>query len=226
MGVVMADQCWKNVGVMGDRSCGELQRVAHCRNCQLYEIAAKNFLNRPMADGYQEEMAVLLGLPREVAQTKAMQAVAIFRLQQEWFALAADLFQAVTTIVPVRRIPQRSDAVLLGIANVQGELQLCFSLAALLGLNALDLGGEHDARGELVYPRFAVVQLTSGSWVFPVDEIVGIERFPIAAMQSAPANVTQGEQHFTKAVLTWQQRSVSYLSTDRLNDQLQGRILT
>jgi chemotaxis-related protein WspD len=225
MSAVMAEQCWKNVGVMGDRSCGELQRVGHCRNCKLYAMAAKNFLNRPMAQGYQEELAALLGQPREVAQTTEMQAVAIFRLQQEWFALAADLFQAVTTIVPIRRIPERSDAVLLGLANVQGELQLCFSLTALLGLNALDAAAANGTAQELAYPRLAVVRLTSGAWVFPVDEIAGIERFALDAMQSAPANVAQGEQYLTQAVLTWRSRSVSYLSTDRLNEQLQGRIV-
>ena len=50
----MAD-CWQQIGVWGNGSCGELKTHLHCRNCPTYAAAAMRLLDaRPPAD-YRRE---------------------------------------------------------------------------------------------------------------------------------------------------------------------------
>jgi chemotaxis-related protein WspD len=218
-------RCWKTIGVAGDRSCPELRELSHCRNCPVYAAAGRDLLNQPLPTGYQEEWAVVLATPKEDAAAIATRSVAIFRLRDEWFGLSAQMFQAVTTIVPIRRIPQRSNDVLLGLVNISGELQLCVALDRLLGL-APTVGTSADQTTRLVYPRMVVVQLGEARWVFPVDDIYGIERFAIDQIQPAPANVSQQRDCLTQGVIEWRGHFLSYLDAARLSQRLQRSALT
>jgi chemotaxis-related protein WspD len=108
-------------------------------------------------------------------------------------------------------------------------LQLCVSLANLLGLPPSDdlrpSQQSGDSRQLLIYPRMVVVQLGSERWVFPVDDIYGMERFAIDTIQPAPANVTQLNHSLTQGVIQWQGNFVSYLDDERLRYSLQRRAL-
>jgi chemotaxis-related protein WspD len=218
-------RCWKTIGVAGDRSCPDLREMSHCRNCPVYAAAGRDLLNQPLPTGYQEEWAVILATPKVDAAAIVRQSVAIFRLQDEWFGLSAQMFQAAVTIVPIRRIPQRSNDVLLGLVNISGELQLCVALDRLLGL-APTVGASADQTTRLVYPRMVVVQLGEARWVFPVDDIYGIERFAIDQIQPAPANVSQQQHCLTQGVIEWRGHFLSYLDAARLSQRLQRSALT
>jgi chemotaxis-related protein WspD len=211
------NHCWQSIGVQGDRSCPELQELSHCRNCTIYAAAGRDLLNQPFPTGYQEEWAVLLAVPTEASVAQRTASLAIFRLQDEWFGLSAAVFEAVTPIGPVRQIPQRRNAVLLGLVNISGELQLCADLAALLDIPIGSAGQGH--------PRMVVVQLAGGRWVFPVDEIYGIERFDMADIKPAPAHVSPSQQPLTRGVIQWRGNFLSYLDDAMLSHSLQRRAL-
>ncbi len=242
--------CWKTIGIQGDRSCPELHEWAHCQNCPTYATAARDLLNQPLPSGYQDDWATVLAAPISSDRPAVIApitgaittcSITIFRLQDEWFGLATPIFQAVTPIVPVRRIPQRSNDVLLGLVNIGGELQLCVSLAQLLGLppdrtsQPVALGGVTPNPAKptkranwtelLIYPRMVVIQLLGDRWVFPVDDIYGIERFPIDRIQPAPSNVSQMQQHLTQGVIEWRGNFISYLDNERLSHSLSRRAL-
>jgi chemotaxis-related protein WspD len=218
--------CWKSIGVAGDRSCPELRELSHCRNCAVYSAAGRDALNQPLPVGYQEAWAVVLAMPAEQSIATRTQSIAIFRLQNEWFGLAASVFQAVTPIVPIRRIPQRTNDVLLGMVNISGELQLCVSLADLLGLPRATRDDATHQTARLTYARMVVVQLANARWVFPVDDIYGFERFAIDQIKPAPANVSQLPDRCTQGVIEWQGNFLSYLDDARLTHSLQRRALT
>jgi chemotaxis-related protein WspD len=216
--------CWKTIGIDGDRSCDELRELIHCRNCPVYSRSSRDRLNQPFPPGYQDDWAEILAAPLGQSQSVETISLAIFRLQQEWFALPAHLFVAVTDVVPIRAIPQRHNEVLLGLANVQGELHLCVSLTALLGIPSMA-----DATSQistLTYPRMVMIQLAGARWVFPVDDIYGIERFELAAVMPAPANVSQSYSHLTQGVVAWRDRCLSYLDETLLTESLRRRALT
>jgi chemotaxis-related protein WspD len=223
-------RCWKTIGIEGDRSCPELRELSHCRNCPIYAAAGRDMLNQPLPSGYQESWAVALGMPKESVTVSELRSVAIFRLRDEWFGLSAAAFQAVTTIVPIRRIPQRSNDVLLGLVNISGELQLCISLADLLGLPQMSgASGKNSSDTtiqQLTYARMVVIQLGAARWVFPVDDIYGIERFGIDAIKTAPTNVSQLADRLTQGVIEWRGQFVSYLDDQRLSHSLQRRAIT
>jgi chemotaxis-related protein WspD len=221
-----AVSCWKSIGVAGDRSCPELLELSHCRNCAVYSAAGRDALNQPLPVGYQEAWAVVLATPVAPSIATQTQSLAIFRLQNEWFGLAASVFQAVTPIVPIRRIPQRTNAVLLGIVNISGELQLCVSLADLLGLPLATGDDATPQTARLTYARMVVVQLANERWVFPVDDIYGFERFAIDQVKPPPANVSQLPDRCTQGVIEWRGNSLSYLDDARLTHCLQRRALT
>jgi chemotaxis-related protein WspD len=194
--------CWKTIGIQGDRSCAELPTVGHCRNCQVYSRIGRDLLNRPFPQDYPTEWAMNLAQPIEADNQAKTKSLAIFRLQNEWFALSAEVLSSVTTIVPIRHIPQRSNGILLGLVNIQGELQLAISLAALLGLGDLQqveisqaeaIAAQFTSQsiGNRAYARMVLVQLAGARWVFAVDDIYGIERFGLEEMKPAPANVTR-----------------------------------
>ena len=68
-----------------------------------------------------------------LSQGKAI-SVLIFRLGEEWLAFRTHTVAEVTLPRPVHRIPHRSNAVLSGMVNLQGQVQLCVSLHGLLGV--------------------------------------------------------------------------------------------
>lgn len=47
---VEIDACWSRIGVRGDRSCPELERHIHCRNCPKYGAAARAILDTRSPD--------------------------------------------------------------------------------------------------------------------------------------------------------------------------------
>ena len=80
------DDCWNRIGVFGDKRCPQLERHIHCRNCEVYSAAAIALLDRygtqlePDSNAYgQAEANAELGEQRSLL---------IFRLGEEWLALA------------------------------------------------------------------------------------------------------------------------------------------
>ena len=53
---IRVDDCWNRIGVSGDQSCEKLEQHVHCRNCEVYSSAAQRNLQRPVGDGYRENM--------------------------------------------------------------------------------------------------------------------------------------------------------------------------
>lgn len=217
----MANDCWNQIGVVGDRSCPELKTYTHCRNCPIYSNAGHNLLEREAPTGYVDELTDWL------TQTKDEQAVgtisiSIFRLQGEWLALPAQLFTQVTQSAPVHRIPHRSNNILLGIVSIQGEILLCISLSELLGLEAT-LPSQNI--NPIIYKRMVVVEVEGNRWVFPVDEIYGVHRIDSDELCNVPATVSKATGTYTKAVINWQNKSVSLLDDELLFYTLNRRVL-
>ncbi|MGI0486625.1 chemotaxis protein CheW [Pantanalinema rosaneae CENA516] len=223
------DTCWHTIGITGDRSCPELSTAIHCRNCPVYAASGRKLLEREAPVAYQQEWTDLLtssasGLVAGAQQvTDATIAVVLFRLRQEWLALTATLFQEVTTVSTIHTLPHRSNQVLLGLVNIRGELQLCVSLANLLGL-------ETTTRSEqivspVVYPRMVVVQRGSDRWVFPVDELYGVHRMTSADLYDPPASVTKALGTYTKQLIRWQHHSVSFLDEECVFQALSRRVV-
>ena len=80
--------------------------------------------------------AVLEASPTITAYSRTGDSVSvlIFRLGEEWLAFRTQTVAEVTLPRPVHRIPHRSNSILVGIVNLQGQVQLCVSLHSLLSV--------------------------------------------------------------------------------------------
>jgi chemotaxis-related protein WspD len=225
--------CWNQIGVWGDGSCPELVKAVHCHNCPVFAAAGQRFLDAPPPGGYLEEWTERLLAPAETAATD-VQSVLIFRLAEEWLALPVEVLVEVTGPRPVHTIPQRA-GLLAGIVNIRGELQLCARLSDLLGIahQARNGAPEPDNESRITVGRSAssapgarmiVVERDGERWVFPVDQVEQVHRFPISALAAAPATLARAVGKLTRGIFVWRGRSIGYLDDARLFQALRARI--
>ena len=198
----MTDDCWNHIGVAGDRTCSQLKTFIHCRNCPVYSDAGRSLLEQELPAGYLDEWTNLLrssqGTTNATAATGTI-SVGIFRLGGEWLALPAALFKEVTQMSVAHTLPHRSDRILIGLVNIRGEIQLCISLKALLGLEVADSSSQNIS--PVVYQRMVVVEREGSRWVFAVDEIYGIHRILSEQVGNVPATVSQVPETYTKGMI-------------------------
>lgn len=221
--VQITNNCWKLIGIWGDRSCPELTTHTHCRNCPIYSASGRNLLERVAPTGYVSEWTDLLAEQKETKAAGTVPVV-IFRLGVEWLALPAGLFQEVTPVSPVRTLPHRSNDILQGLVNIRGELQMCVSLSSLLRLNAAPAPAGHNIKN-IVYKRMVVVEKEGNRWVFPVDEIYGVHRISTEEVRNPPATVSKVPDSYIKGMISWRDESVSYLDDELLFYTLNKRLL-
>lgn len=222
----MTNDCWNQIGVAGDRSCPELKTFIHCRNCLVYSAAGRSLLDREAPQGYLDEWMNLLttsvAATHRLASTDTI-SVGIFRLEGEWLALPAQLFKEVTQPCVIHTLPHRSNAILMGLVSIRGEIQMCISLKALLELETGE--ANRQAISPVVYKRMVVVDKEGSRWVFPVDEIYGIHRFHSDELRNAPATVSQVPETYTKGIFNWREQRVSYLDDELLFYMLNKKVL-
>ena len=204
------DVCWKRIGVWGDKSCPKLTRHVHCRNCEVYVAAAAQLLDRPPPDGYREEWTARVAAPRQLRLT-GTRSVIIFRVGQEWLALAACFFQEFSERRPVHTLPHRQGRVVKGLVNIRGELLICVSLGELLGIGAAPAPTRMNPRGSKTSERLLVAANGNERLAFPADEVFGIERYHPDDLQPVPATVSLATARYSTGLLPWRNRNVGVL---------------
>src|SRR6266513_1427893 len=170
--VPAVDACWQSIGVYGRGDCPQLKEFIHCRNCPVYSNAAQRLLDRPLPHEYRREWAVHFSSKQDSARPAKTSAV-LFRINAEWLALPAQVFQEVAEHRSIHSVPHRRMGIVVGLANIRGELLICVSLARLLGLETL-AGNKHPGPPS---DRLLVTQWQASRLVFPVHEVHGIHRF-------------------------------------------------
>ncbi|QHG66673.1 chemotaxis protein CheW [Pseudomonas putida] len=200
------DDCWNRIGVHGSKDCPLLERHIHCRNCEVYAAAATRLLDR--------YALIEADLAHEAApvETSAGRSLLLFRLGEEWLALATACLAEIAPLQPVHSLPHQRSRVLQGVANVRGALVPCLSLGDLLGVERLS----EQARSGRAMPRMLILAASGGPVVMAVDEIDGIHRLD-APLQGAG----EGAAPFTAAVLQWRGRSVRVLDDQHLLSAVQ-----
>ena len=141
-------------------------------------------------------------------------------------ALSARLCVEIVSMRPIRRVPHRSDRMLLGLASVRGELLLCFSLANLLGLeptsrlepaSRLEPSAETSAAANTVaqvLQRMLVARKDRFNLAFPVDEVMGMHRFHRDTVRAIPATVAHAVPQFSRGMLTADGRKIGLLDDE------------
>ena len=204
------NDCWNKIGVNGDRSCPELLKFVHCRNCPVFGSAARFFFHRAAPEGYLEEWAGLLARP--VTHGSVEQAgMLVFRLGIEWLAISLTVAVEVTSLRPVHRVPHRSNAVFAGLINLRGQLHPCVSLHGLLKVDPID-----PTTNPEIAPRLILIHKDSETWAFAADEVAGVQQIAQPQMLPVPSTLANPAGSYSRAVFAWGHRSVNVLDEPRL----------
>jgi chemotaxis-related protein WspD len=207
------DECWNRIGIRGDRSCPELRSVEHCHNCRTFARAAEVLLDRPIDAGYLVERARFVAEPMAPKREIALSAV-VFDVGGEIYALESKSIVEVTEARALHRVPRRTNAVFRGLVNVHGQLELCFSLAGLLGLED-QLDAATTAR------RVVVMELDGRRAVLIVDRVRGAQRFEKAAFRDVPATSARRALPLLRSVLVEGETRIGLLEPERLRAALE-----
>lgn len=215
--------CWNHIGVWGRETprCPKLDKVVHCRNCEVYADTGRRILERPLPESYLQDWRTVLSQEKQ-EKHRDTRTLVVFRLGDEWMGLPADLFSEITEMRPIHRLPHRSNNMLLGLVNIRGELKLCVSLGKLLNL---DKGGKLEKNTKVRhYQRLAVIGKDSNQFVFPVSEVLGIERFNDSDLHTAPASVTLAKSTYTRGMLELGEKRIACLDHELLLYTLEKRL--
>jgi chemotaxis-related protein WspD len=212
------DDCWNRIGVGGDGSCPRLQEFVHCRNCPVYAGVGKSLFDREPPADYLAEWQARLAEEKDTAAVSTL-SVLIFRVGVEWFGLPTRCLERVTGPRPVKRIPHRSNALLTGLVNVEGELLLAFSFAAVLELAPPPPDQVVSSRGHLL-----VVTGENGRWALAVDEIEGVVRMPAAAVSEPPVSVAKSSSALSTGVIAREGPAVALLDGEAVFRRLQQAV--
>lgn len=212
------DDCWNPSGVRGDRSCARLEQHVHCRNCDVFEAAASTILRRALPAGYREEWAARLAEPLPEPRD-ADRSVLVFRTGSEWLALPARVLQFVHEPAPVRRLPHRHDAVLLGVANLRGQLYPCVSLEQLLHVPTVEAEVTASTT-QRVQARLLAVRLADQAMALPVSEVLGVQRYAQSDLLSPSSALAEAQPRYIEGILALGDRRVGCLDAELLGLQL------
>jgi len=207
--------CWNEIGVHGNGSCWQLQKFILCRNCPVYASAGVRLLDRPAPPEYRRECKEHFARDRRLT-TPHQDSAVIFRISAEWLALPTQALQEVAERQLIHSLPHRRHGVVLGLANIRGELLICVSLGHLLALE------NPMPRGTLrtIHQQLLVVNWDGDRFVFPVDAVGGIHRFDPRHLQGPPATLAKSKFSYSRGILSWEQKSVGLLDPGLLFSSL------
>jgi len=212
-GQPLFDDCWNRIGVRGDASCPELKKHVHCHNCPVYSAAATQLLDARLPADYLDRWTRHVAQDQQAAQADT-HSVIVFRVEAEWLALPTTVFTEIATLRPIHSIPHRRNGIVLGLANIRGELLACFSLEQILGLE--QQAQLRQERHRTLEERLLVLDWEGSRSVCPVDEVYGIQRFHPRLLAPAPATLAKAATPYIRSVLHWQDKSVGLLDGELL----------
>ncbi len=213
--VQLNENCWTRIGVWGDRTCPELTRVFHCRNCEVYGAGGRRLLDRAAPDGYVESCTELLVDDKVTSHVSTVPHL-VFRVGRAWFALLATSLREITEPGVVRSVPHRARDILRGLVNVRGELHPCVSLHALFD--------EQTSAASPRTARFLVARWSGQDWVFPVDEVDGVKELSEQEIEPLPVTITNLPVVYTQGLFHHGDKTVAIIAEDLFFGSLLRRI--
>lgn len=211
------EDCWNRIGVRArvDKRCPKLEQVIHCHNCEVYSRASRSILEQDFPAEYQQEWTDVYAREEQALQRSGFSSVVIFRLGEEWFALASRLIDEVARMKSIHRLPHVDSGIVKGLVNIRGELKICVSLGEILGLEKASVArvrvGQH-----IVFDRIIIAHYEDGQFVFPVSEVHGIHHYQDDDLGGVPVTVSRATATYTLGVLNWKDRHVACLDNELL----------
>jgi len=169
--------------------------------------------DRALPADYLDEWATHIAKPKQLAARGTASAV-VFRVGTEWLAVPTGVCHEVSARKPVHTIPHRRNGIVLGLVNVRGDLVICVSLSAVLGV--VDAPYDRPERRRISRERLLLLEYNGQRLTWPVTDLHGVHRYHPDDLQEVPATVAKGTAVYTRAVLPWQNKAVGLLDEQLL----------
>ena len=176
----------------------------------LHRTSVSQLLDREISEDVLREWTAQVAATKSVVAMGTL-SVVIFRLGTEWLALPTAMFQEVAEQSTLRPLPHHRGGILSGVVNVRGELLLCVSLEALLGLETAAVARTGSSLGRLL-----ICNPRGGRLAFPVSEVQGVHRYCAEDLKDAPATLAKAAGIYIAGVLSWKDKTVGCLEDELL----------
>jgi len=181
-----------------------------------HDGAMARLLDRPLDDEEVRAATLRVEQPLTAADSELVSLLA-FRLGEELFGIPAADVVRVTHVAPLHRIPHRSNAVICGLCNVEGELLICASLAAILELRRPE-PDEAVSEASASRRRMVVIGRRAESWAVIAAEVLGVMRLEAKTFLPPPVTVHKARQCFTRNLVPLADgRTLAVLDAKRLD---------
>jgi chemotaxis-related protein WspD len=211
------DNCWSSIGVWGNAQdkCDRLSEVIHCRNCDVFSMAGRGvFESRPPVGYLSQWQKEISNIKKE--RVKGDIGVMVFRLGKEWLSLPVEYLQEIVEERNVHKIPHNQGNYILGIVNIGGEINTCYSL-----MNLLEIDENADKNGTEL--RRLIVMLINGyRFVLPVCEISGLARYSSAELLPTPATLGKKMGTYLAGMFYQSERQVAALNVEQIYRGFEG----
>lgn len=189
--------CWNRIGVWAKegRSCPELEKNFHCRNCLVYIRAGRQKLNQPVPDDYDMAWIETWLTKKNNVTLFQQQRLLIFRLGDDYFSLPLIQIREVLALKEPTQLPHTNHTVLRGLTHVRGEVCLYISLCGLLSMAQVSIHGDIEGK-RLIYTSVA-----EQAMVFAVESIYGIITYHDDDLQPLPDSLHAQQRQLSKGMI-------------------------
>ncbi len=175
--------CWRRNGTWGDEKprCDKLKFVEHCRNCSVFENAAREAMSTDNVEkGFNGE---LLSFDALVQRQRSSGDVSILPVRLEQYCIAIPCSQIITIHdhVPIHTVPFNLNSIVKGVVAINHEIYTFINFGSLLSLPPATKSKLKNREIGL-YKRVIVVNFDSRIMAFYVDEVYPIFRYFEAAV--------------------------------------------
>jgi len=222
MNHIKINDCWNKIGVWrtGQEKCPELDTLIHCNNCPTYSESGRKILDRNIEADYINEWKSIISQPRKEIEAELV-SVLMFRIGDEWFALANKFVKEITHCSNHHSLPHRKNNVLRGLVNIRGELLLCVSLGYLFELNKSD---KEQHIQQQIHERYIVIEDNEDAFVFPVSEVKNILRYNPDDLKTPPSTMQGLSRQHIIGLIKHNNHNIGILDSDIIFDSLRKNV--
>jgi chemotaxis-related protein WspD len=183
----------------------------------VFSRASRDVLEKCPPVGYISQWAENIAMTTG-EMNKDTFGVMVFRIGNEWYSLPANSLQVVTEKKTIHSVPHNGYEVISGIANIDGEVRLCFSLSRILGL---------DVNNNLkkTTRKLIVVSGENDEYVFPVEDVKGITRYSPADLNPIPVTIEKSRAQLLSGVFNLDNVQVAVIDIQRLDENIKAGLL-
>jgi chemotaxis-related protein WspD len=181
-----------------------------------FEGAVRKLLERDLPGEYRAEWTRHLA-EQKTENTSELRSCVVFRIGSALFALPTSIVEVVAEDAAFHTIPQTRGRLPVTLANIRGELLVCVSLAALLGIEASTVDASDQRK---TYRHVISCRKRDERFAFPVDEVCGVEHYRVNEMDDLPATVAGAASRCTRGLLSIADRTIAFVDAELLFETL------